>query len=245
MNSFSAPNWCFFDGTISAQDYYRAMRAAGYSAVEMAPPSEFELAQESGLSILNVSYPSLTEGFANTSDMTQTIENYVQVCHQAAANGAPNLIVFSGNRAGLDGRNRCVEGFSKVLEQIQGLPLTLHFEMFCEQNHGGYDAVSSEYGFWLTRELDNPQFKVVYDAYHMLQMGEDAERDIAENLDLIGHVHIAQPPDRSIPTTTEQINWTQILAPWQGLVGIEFTCMRDKIAAARQAIENLSSTPGA
>lgn len=44
--------------------------------------------------------------------------------------------------------------------------------------------------------MDSPRVRLLYDIYHQHHMGEDVLRRIEDNLDFIGHYHIAGHPNR-------------------------------------------------
>ena len=64
------------------------------------------------------------------------------------------------------------------------------------KDHKGYYLTDSNEGFDLIREVDSPRVRLLYDIYHQHHMGEDVLRRIEDNLDFIGHYHIAGHPNR-------------------------------------------------
>ena len=64
------------------------------------------------------------------------------------------------------------------------------------RDHKGYYLTSSHEGFDIIREVNSPSVRLLYDIYHQLHMGEDVQAQIASNLDLIGHFHMAGFPER-------------------------------------------------
>lgn len=242
MQRFSAADWCFFDGSVSAEKYYSVLKHLGFTGVEMVPPERRAAARAAGLEVINLSGPSIVQSFANADSPQAVIEEYVAAAHANAADGIPDLIAFSGNRKDARGRDRCLAGFAEVLRHTRHLPVRFLFEMFCEKDHPGYDGMGSAYGFWLARELNDPRFRVLYDVYHMVQEGEDPLRDISENADWIGHLHFAQTPDRSTPELNKGIDWESIVRISAGrwTFGLEFIPSGDRLQAAGRSIALLS-----
>ncbi|GAA5063827.1 hydroxypyruvate isomerase [Thermocatellispora tengchongensis] len=76
------------------------------------------------------------------------------------------------------------------------------------------------------REVGSPGLALLYDMYHSLQMGETPEREVAEAIDLVSHVQIADLPERTEPGTGE-IDWEARLRSlrdlgYTGPVGLEY-----------------------
>lgn len=239
----SAPDWCFFDGSVPADEYYQALHSFGYSAVEMIPPERRSAARKAGLLVLNDGVAGFSQGLCNRENHDILIPRICQDLRSLENDHIPQAIVFSGDgNAAETGLGACEDAFRKILHDIASLNVVLTFEMFSTQNHPSYEAVSSEYGFKLARDLHSPQFKVLYDAYHMRQMGEDVQRDVDENADLIAHIHIAEPPERSLPLGHSEVDWKRLVrtardAGYTGHFGMEFQPAGDRLAAAREAAQ--------
>jgi len=117
-------------------------------------------------------------------------------------------------------------GVTLVLE-----PLNVHVD------HPGYFCCHSEMGFELVREVNSPKIKLLFDIYHMQVMEGNIIHSLTNNLDVIGHVHVADVPGRHEPGTGE-LNYANIFralekAGYDGYVGFEFepTGPSEKIAA--------------
>ncbi len=70
-------------------------------------------------------------------------------------------------------------------------------------DHAGYYLTSTRTAAELTRMVASPLVKVLYDVYHMQQMEGRLCDTIRENIDQIGHVHVADVPGRHEPGTGE------------------------------------------
>lgn len=107
-------------------------------------------------------------------------------------------------------------------------------------DHPGYFLNASQTGFQLVREVDSPHIRLLYDIYHMQVMEGNLIQTVTENLNLIGHVHVADVPGRHEPGTGE-INYRNIFATlqqggYQGYVGMEFSPTGDSKKAAADAL---------
>jgi hydroxypyruvate isomerase len=89
----------------------------------------------------------------------------------------------------------------------------------------------------LIKEVGSPNVYFQYDVYHMQIMEGNLIATISENLDLIGHIHVADVPGRHDPGTGE-INYGSIARMlksngYDGLVGLECVPRGDSAAAVR------------
>lgn len=78
----------------------------------------------------------------------------------------------------------------------------------------------------ICRRVDSPHMQIQYDIFHMQRMEGNLIHDIRQNLDVIGHIQIADPPDRHEPGTGE-INYVNVLAAvdeagYKGYIGLEY-----------------------
>lgn len=90
-----------------------------------------------------------------------------------------------------------VQGLRRVAPILESRNVTLLVEPLNDvRDHAGYYLTSSAEGFDIIREVASPAVRLLYDIYHQLHMGEDVFAQIAGNLDLIGHFHIAGFPAR-------------------------------------------------
>ncbi|HUX75454.1 MAG TPA: TIM barrel protein [Anaerolineae bacterium] len=99
-------------------------------------------------------------------------------------------------------------------------PLNIHVD------HPGYFLHRSSVGFDLVRAVESPRIKLLYDIYHMQVMEGNIIHTLTSNLDVIGHVHIADVPGRHEPGTGE-LNYANIFkalreAGYDRYVGFEF-----------------------
>jgi hydroxypyruvate isomerase len=68
----------------------------------------------------------------------------------------------------------------------------------------------------IARVVGSPNFKILYDIWHMQQMEGNLVRNITEYIDVIGYVHIGDCPERHEPGTGE-INFNRIKKTLEGL----------------------------
>jgi hydroxypyruvate isomerase len=226
----SVPDWCFVRKHTDIERYYQNLADVGYRAVEMVPPANRVIARKAGLEIINISAPGMEQGLNDPDNHTALIPQICEVIDDAAKWDIASVIIFSGNSEGLDkktGQRAVSRGVEQLLPYAEAAGVTLLFEMLCQQDHPDYEADCSSYGFELVKRFESPHLRVLYDIYHMLQMSEDIQTDLLDNASLIGHIHVAEPPNRTCPLTNSPVKWQQLLretytAGYQGYIGMEF-----------------------
>ena len=94
-------------------------------------------------------------------------------------------------------------------------------------DHAGYYLSTSAEGFEILGEVNSPAVKLLFDIYHQQITEGNLTRNICNNIDKIGHFHVANNPGRHEPAIGE-INYpylfTQIRkAGYKHYLGLEFT----------------------
>lgn len=107
-------------------------------------------------------------------------------------------------------------------------------------DHPGYTLDDVEDAFQLVRSIGHRSLKVLLDVYHAQMMQTDVAQAIKNNLEWIGHVHIADVPGRHEPGTG-LINFAkiaQLLASndYAGHVGLECIPAADSSYAIQQFV---------
>jgi len=93
----------------------------------------------------------------------------------------------------------------------------------------------------LVKRVASPQFKLLYDIYHMQIMEGDVVSTIQENIAHIAHFHTGGVPGRNEIDETQELNYTRIARAiadtgFQGFLAHEFVPKRDPMASLRQAV---------
>lgn len=111
-------------------------------------------------------------------------------------------------------------------------------------DHAGYWLKYSSVGFELIRKVNSPNIRLLFDIYHQQVTEGNIIESLVNNLDVIGHVHVADVPGRHQPGTGE-LNYANIFrrlsdAGYQGYVGLEFgptIASKDAASAALELIK--------
>jgi len=108
-------------------------------------------------------------------------------------------------------------------------------------NHKGYYLYSSQEGLEIIREVNSPNVRLLFDIYHQQTTEGNLVNTITNNINLIGHFHVADVPGRHEPGTGE-INYCNILSrindlEYDGYIGLEFIPLKDSKDALRKVKE--------
>jgi len=236
--------WCFADA-MTPERLARTAAAIGYEAVDLVDREHWPLVREQGLAIAAVNgHRSIEEGL-NRQEHHDRIEREITVNLELAARwDIANLIVFSGNRAGLDdaaGAEITAEGLRRVAGAAEDAGVTLVLELLNSTvDHPDYQADRTAWGVRVCDLVNSPRVKLLYDIYHMQIMEGDIIRTIRDNAAHIGHYHTAGNPGRHELDDRQELQYAPIMRAvhatgYVGYVGQEFVPTGDPIAALRQA----------
>src|SRR6266508_3796418 len=125
--------WCFVPGAMTPEALLRTAAEIGYAAVELVPPEYWQLVREHGLQIASIAgHASIAEGL-NRREYHDRIEREILANLELATQwGIPNLICFSGTRAGLgdaQGAQISAEGLRRVAPVAEAAGVTLVLEL--------------------------------------------------------------------------------------------------------------------
>jgi hydroxypyruvate isomerase len=165
---------------------------------------------------------------------------------RAAEAKVPNVITFSGNRAGLSddvGKQNCITGLKRVAKFAEDHGVTIVLELLNSKvDHKDYMCDHTAWGVDVIKAVDSPRVKLLYDIYHMQIMEGDVIRTIQQNIQYIGHFHTGGVPGRHELDNTQELHWRTIAQAiadlkFDGFVAHEFIPVRDPMTSLKQAIE--------
>src|SRR6266568_545242 len=121
--------WCFAQGDMTIERMVRIAADIGYKAIELVEQERWQFIKDHGLEIASLrGQSSIEEGF-NRREHHDRLEREVRANIALAAQwGIPNVIVFSGNREGLDDRRGVeitAEGLKRVARVAEDEGVTL------------------------------------------------------------------------------------------------------------------------
>ena len=239
--------WSFALGDMSVERLVRMAADIGYEAIELVEQEHWQVIKDHGLAIASLKGQlSIEEGF-NRREHHDHLEREVRANIALAAQwGIPNVIVFSGNRDGLDdktGAEITAQGLKRLARTAQDEGVTLILELLNSKvDHPDYQADKTIWGVQVCQMVDSPAVKLLYDIYHMQVMEGDIIRTIREHHAYFGHYHTAGNPGRQELDERQELQYKPIIQAiaatgYKGYLGHEFIPTGDPEVALRQAFE--------
>ena len=143
---------------------------------------------------------------------------------EAAANGVPNIITFSGNRKGMadkEGAENCVTFLNSVKAHAEEKQVTICMEYLNSKvNHKDYMFDHIDWGVDVMKRVNSPRVKILYDIYHAQIMDGDIVRNIRDHFQWIGHFHTGGNPGRHEIDDTQELNYRFVM---QAIADLGFT----------------------
>ncbi len=242
----SVCRWCY--GDLSVEDLCLAVKKIGFSAIDLVGPADWPTLKAHGIysSMCNGAEISLTKGWNHKEYHPVLIKNYTEHIELVAKAGYKNLICFSGNREGMDnetGIKNCVEGLKQVIGLAEKQGVILQMELLNSKiNHHDQMCDNTKWGIELVKTLGSPNFKLLYDIYHMQIDEGDVIRTITDSHECFGHYHTGGVPGRHEIDETQELYYPAIMRAivatgFRGYVAQEFIPSKtDKLKSLEEAI---------
>jgi hydroxypyruvate isomerase len=242
----SVCQWCY--GSIPLEDLAKAAKEIGLKSIELLRPNEWATVQKHGLTCAMgyVTEFGLDKGFNDPSLHEKFLKDYSNNIPKAADAGLKNVICFSGNANGLSyeqGLENCAKGLAPVIKIAEKYNITMQMELLNSKvDHKDYQCDHTEWGVKLCEKLGSPNFKLLYDIYHMQIMEGDVIATIRKHQKYIGHYHTGGVPGRNEIDETQELYYPAIMKAivetgFKGFVAQEFIPKRpDKLASLKQGV---------
>lgn len=242
----SVCQWCY--GSIPLEEFAKSAKDMGIKSIELLGPSQWPLIQKYGLTcaMAYVSDLGLTKGFNDPTLHEKLIKDYSENIPKAADAGLKSVICFSGNANGLSseqGLENCARGLEPIIKAAQKYNITVTMELLNSKvDHKDYQCDHTEWGVKLCEKLGSPNFKLLYDIYHMQIMEGDVIATIRKHKNYIGHYHTGGVPGRNEIDETQELYYPAIMKAivdtgFKGFVAQEFIPKRpDKLASLKQGV---------
>lgn len=218
---------------LTLEELCQAVKNIGFAAIDLVGPKEWDILKKHGVdsSMCNGAEISLVKGWNDKQYHSTLVKNYSEHIELVANAGYKNLICFSGNRNGMDdetGMKNCVEGLKKIMGLAEKKGVIIQMELFNSKvDHKDYMADKSAWGVELCKQIGSPNFKLLYDIYHMQINEGDMVRTIRDNHIYFGHYHTAGVPGRHEIDATQEIYYPFVMKAildtgYKGYVAQEF-----------------------
>jgi len=194
------------------------VKKIGFGAIDLIAPKDWSILKKHGL-FCSMCYiagkVSLTEGWNNKTFHPQLIKDYTEAIPLVKEAGYKNLICFSGNRKGMDdetGMNNCAEGLKQIIGLAEKNGVMIQMELLNSKvDHKDYMCDKTPWGVELVKRIGSPNFKLLYDIYHMQIDEGDVIRSIQNYNQYIGHYHTAGVPGRHEINESQELFYPAIM----------------------------------
>jgi hydroxypyruvate isomerase len=242
----SVCRWCY--GGIGLEQLCEASKQMGLQSVELLEVKDFPVLQKYGLSCAMVSgVPGgIGSGLNRVENHDRIVAFFEQTAPIVAKHGYENIIVFSGNRAGMSeeqGIENCARGIRRLVPICERHGVTAVMELLNSRvDHADYMCDRTDWGVRLCETVGSDRFKLLYDIYHMQIMEGDIIATIRRHHRWIAHYHTGGVPGRNEIDESQELYYPAILLAivetgFKGFVGQEFIPKRsDPLASLRQGV---------
>jgi hydroxypyruvate isomerase len=242
----SVSRWCY--EKIPLDDLCAYAAKIGLKGVDLLGPEEYEVPGRHGL-VCSMGYA----GGGEIPTALNRVENHARIeegfrknIPLAAKAGVPNVITFSGNRAGMsdeEGAKNTILGLNRVKKIAEDHGVTICMELLNSKvNHKDYMCDHTAWGVQVVQAVNSPRVKLLYDIYHMQIMEGDLISTIQQNIPWLAHFHTGGVPGRHELDGTQEVQWDGVMrgiaaTNYQGYVAHEFVPSRDPLTSLREAVD--------
>ncbi len=242
----SVCQWCY--SSIPLEDLAKAAKEIGLKSIELLGADQWTVVQKHGLTcaMAYATDVSLNRGINDPALHEKLLKDYAASIPKAAAAGLKSVICFSGNANGLSaeqGIENCAKGLAPVMKIAEQHNILVQMELLNSKvDHKDYQCDHTAWGVKLAEKLGSPNFKLLYDIYHMQIMEGDVIATIRKYHKYIGHYHTGGVPGRNEIDDTQELYYPAIMKAivetgYTGFVGQEFIPKRpDKLASLKQGV---------
>ncbi|NIA16588.1 MAG: TIM barrel protein [Nitrospiraceae bacterium] len=148
------------------------------------------------------------------SDHDKLVAQFEERVALAKAFGCKTLIGLTGNERNDATPEEQTKYILQCLERLAPIAESNDVVIVMEAlntlvNHKGYFLTRTDQTMAILEDLDSPNVKMCFDIYHQQITEGNVIRNLSENIDRIGHFHVADNPGRKEPGTGE-LNYTNI-----------------------------------
>jgi hydroxypyruvate isomerase len=243
-----------FGHGIAFEDQCRLAAELGFQGFDLQTPEHWPTLKKYGLiSTMSFGGGGTIKDALNRKENHPRIEQSMRkLIDQCAEAGSPNLITFSGNRAGMsdeEGLENCALFLNKIKAQAEDKNVTICTELLNSRvNHPDYMCDHVDWGVALCKRVNSPRVKLLFDIYHMQIMDGDIVRRITQNMQWIGHFHTGGVPGRhEIDNRSNELNYNFVAKAiagtgFQGFCAHEYSpaAGRDYISSLKEARESFT-----
>ncbi|MFO0826788.1 MAG: TIM barrel protein [Phycisphaerales bacterium] len=240
----SVCRWCY--SGMSLEELAKYSKVMGIESIELLGEKEWPTVLDAGLTCAVANGPTgIGRGWNRLENHDEFVKESERLIPLIAKAGIPNMIVFSGNRAGMSdeqGLDNCAIGLKRIMPVAEANNVTVIMELLNSRvDHKDYMCDRTPWGVELAKRVGNDRFKLLYDIYHMQIMEGDVIRTIRDNGKYIAHFHTGGNPGRNEIDHTQELSYRGISLAiadtgYTGFIGQEFIPKREPMMSLREAI---------
>ncbi|MFI5311556.1 MAG: hydroxypyruvate isomerase family protein [Gemmatimonadales bacterium] len=239
----SVSRWCY--GRMTLDELCGAAKDIGLQAIDLLDEKDWLTPKKYGLACAMANgFGTIPRGFNRPDHHDKLVADAERMIPLAAAAGVPNIVCFSGNRAGLsdgEGIANCVAGLRRLVPAAERHGVTLCLELLNSKvDHKDYHADHTAWGVQVVQGVGSPRVKLLYDIYHMQIMEGDVVATIRASSTHVAHYHTGGVPGRHEIDDTQELNYRRVASAiadtgFSGFLAHEFVPQRDQLQSLRQA----------
>src|SRR5439155_14334675 len=165
----SVCQWCF--SKWSKDEICGNAQKLGMHGIDLVGPDWFPTLKKYNLVGTMTTTHSIPKGLNHKENWEECLGKIRAAIDATSEAGFPNVICFSGNRAGMDdeeGLKNCTEALKQVVGQAEQKKVTICMELLNSKlNHKDYMCDRTPWGVKLVDAVGSERFKLLYDIYHM------------------------------------------------------------------------------
>ena len=208
-----------FDG--STEERLEQVAKWGFPAYEwLGPEGDFDAMRQKAdslgleLSCIVGAGAIAPGGMVQPKDHNKIVEQFEERVGVARKLYCKHLIGLSGNERRDVYRDKQTEYVIECLKKLAPIAEKNDVIIVMEAlntlvNHKGYFMARTDHTMQIIKGVNSPNVKMLFDIYHQQITEGNVIRNITNNIDHIGHFHVADNPGRKEPGTGE-LNYTNI-----------------------------------
>ena len=216
----SVMGWCF--KPMPPIELAKFGKEVGLVAIEGIDSKFYPEVKKLGLEISLVGSHSFAKGPLNPDNHAEVEAKLKKSIDTAVEFKSPSVITFTGmSKEGISDEQamaNCLACWKRVIGYAEEKEITLVLEHLNSRDdshpmkgHPGYFGDDVEVCLDLVKQMDSPNFKLLFDIYHVQVMNGDVIRRIKEMHPWIGHYHTAGNPGRCELDDNQEINYPPIM----------------------------------
>ena len=248
----SVMGWCFHP--MDAVTLAGHCKRIGLEAIEGISANHYDAVTKIGLKISLIGSHGFASGPVDPENHPMVEQKLRDGIDLAVKYGAPHVITFTGmSKPGISNeasRRNCLASWKRVLRYAEEKNIGIVLEHLNSRDNS--HPMKGHPGYWgddihlcadLVKSMDSPNFRLLFDIYHVQIMNGDLIRNIRRYHPIVGHYHTAGNPGRGELDDSQEINYSPVVRAiletgYQGYIAQEFIPTGDdSIRSLQQAFD--------